>query len=310
MLFGNSNPNVIFFVFQINLMYCVLLVMLISYSFGIFTSENVVFQKTNEIYINDAHCFVTFVHDLRPYDQFIDKINNNLKYTDRIMKVITNDYKRLNLTGYTETLNSLHVEIDVMTETYKYIHDTFDEYKIFSPKRQRNERSVLPIIGQLMSSLFGVISENDLENINRNIKSLAENQAQIIHDVDMSLTVLNLTTVHVAENRRSIMDLIIVVQKLDTKIWNLEQEFQKQFERLEQFVHTYLQFNMIIDEIKLATQNAVYYLNNLKNELNMLSMFHISTSTISPKNLRSLLIDINTKLPNNFELPANPRNNI
>ena len=291
-------------------MYCVLLVMLISYSYGIFTSENVVFQKTNEIYINDAHWFVTFVHDLRPYDQFIDKINNDLKYTDKIMKVITNDYKRLNLTGYTETLNSLHVEIDVMTETYKSIHDTFDEYKIFSPKRQRNERSVLPIIGQLMSSLFGVISENDLENINRNIKSLAENQAQIIHDVDMSLTVLNLTTVHVAENRRSIMDLIIVVQKLDTKIWNLEQEFQKQFERLEQFVHTYLQFNMIIDEIKLATQNAVYYLNNLKNELNMLSMFHISTSTISPKNLRSLLIDINTKLPNNFELPANPRNNI
>ena len=291
-------------------MYCVLLVMLISYSFGIFTSENVVFQKTNEIYINDAHWFVTFVHDLRPYNQFIDQIKNDLKYTDKIMKVITDNYRKSNLTGYTETFESLHVEVDLMTDTYKSIYDTFDEYKIFSPKSQRNKRSFLPIIGQLMSTLFGTVSESDLENINRNIKNLAENQVQLIHDVDMSLSILNLTTVHVSENRRSIMDLIIVVQKLDSKILALGEEFQKQFVKLEQFIHTYLQFKMIIEEIKLTTQNAVNYLNNLKIELNMLSMFHLSTGTISPKNLRSLLLEINTKLPNNFELPANPRNDI
>ena len=139
---------------------------------------------------------------------------------------------------------------------------------------------------------------------------MAENQAQLIHDVDMSLFILNLTTIHVAENRRSIMDLMIVVQKLDTKIIELEKEFQKQFVRLEQFIHTYLQFTMIIDEIKLTIQNAVNYLNNLKTELNMLSIFNLSTKTISPKNLRSLLLEINTKLQNNFELPRNPVNDI
>ena len=64
-----------------------------------------------------------------------------------------------------------------------------------------------------MSTLFGPVSENDLENINRNIKTLANNQGQIIHDLDVSLPILNLTRMQVAENRRSIMDLIIVVQK-------------------------------------------------------------------------------------------------
>ena len=58
--------------------------------------------------------------------------------------------------------------------------------QVISPSNQRNKRSLLPVVGQIMSSLFGIVSEDDLENINRNIKNLAENQGQIIHDLDMS----------------------------------------------------------------------------------------------------------------------------
>ena len=67
---------------------------------------------------------------------------------------------------------------------------------------------------------------------------------------------------------------------------------------------------MILDEIRLTTQDAVFYLENLKSELNMLSMHHLSTSTISPKNLQKLLIEVESKLPNNFELPRNSSKDI
>ena len=73
----------------------------------------------------------------------------------------------------------------------------------------------------LMSSLFGTVSENDLANIDRNIKALAGNQKRIIHDLVVSLSVLKLTRMQVSENRRSIRDLIIVVKKLDRKMFNL-----------------------------------------------------------------------------------------
>ena len=115
---------------------------------------------------------------------------------------------------------------------------------------------------------------------------MAKNQKQIIHDLDVSLLVLNLTRSQVAENRRSIMDLIEVIQKLDVKILK------------------------IFDEIKQTTQDAIFYLDSLKSELNMLSMQHLSTNTISPGNLKELLIEIEMKLPNNFELPRNPRKEI
>ena len=64
---------------------------------------------------------------------------------------------------------------------------------------------------------------------------------------------------------------------------------------------------MILDEIRLTTQDAVFYLESLKSELNMLSMHHLSTNTISPKDLKVLLTEVESKLPNNFKLPRSPR---
>ena len=67
---------------------------------------------------------------------------------------------------------------------------------------------------------------------------------------------------------------------------------------------------MILDVIGLTTQDAVFYLESLKSELNMLSVYHLSTNTISPKGLKELLIEVESKLPNNFELPRNPRKDL
>ena len=284
--------------------------MFVGHIFGLFTSENVIFQKTNEVFINDAHWAVTFVHDLKPFKTLINQIKSDLTHTDEIMRYRTNFYRNTNRTGYEETFRSLHVEVDILTDTYNSIYDSFDDFQSLSVDNQRNKRSLIPIVGQLMSTLFGTVSENDLDNINRNIKALASNQKQIIHDLDVSLSVLNLTRMQVAENRRSIMDLIVVIQKLDAKVVELGQLLEQKFARLEQFIHTYLQFKMILDEIRLTTQEAVFYLENLKSELNMLSMHHLSTSTISPKNLQKLLIEVESKLPNNFELPRNSRKDI
>ena len=282
----------------------------IGLSCALFTFENVIFQNTNEIYINDAHWFVTFIHDLRPFKNLINQIEVDLESTDEIIEAIIRNYKYSNLTGYMETFKSLRVEVDLLSDTYKSVYDNFDEYQTLSVKSQRDQRSLIPKIGQLMSTLFGTVSEKDLENINRNIKSLASNQNRIIHDLDVSLSVLNLTRMQVTENRRPIMDLIVVIQKLDRRIMRLQETFYKKFIRLEQFVHTYLQLKMILDEIRFTTQDAVFYLENLKSELNMLSLQHLATNTLSPKDLRELLIEVESKLPNNFELPRKPRDDI
>ena len=56
-----------------------------------------VFQKTNKVFINDAHWSVTFVHDLKPFSNLISKIKNDLAHVEEILKAITNFYERSNL---------------------------------------------------------------------------------------------------------------------------------------------------------------------------------------------------------------------
>ena len=238
--------------------------MFVSQGFCVFVSENVVFQKTNEIFINDAHWYVTFVHGLSSVKRLIDQIESDLKVTDGVMSTISGFYEKSELTGYVETMRSLQVEVDMLRDTYTSVYNSFDDYGTITSGDHRNKRSVLPIIGQLMSTLFGTVSEPDLENANRNINILARNQKRVIHDLNACMSVLNLTRVQVIENRRSAMDLIIVVQRLDREISALEEQFERKIVRLEQFLHTYLQFKLILDEIRLMTQDAMFYLENLK----------------------------------------------
>ena len=270
-------------------------------------SENVIFQKTNGIYTNDAHWYITFVHDLKPFQGLVNKIKDDIGSTSKILDTIAHDYDRKDLIEYVETFKSLQIEIDLLTDTYQSIYKTFEDYKVLHKDTGSVKHSVLQFVGQLMSTLFGSLSENDLENINRNIDVLAENQEQTVRDLDMSLSVLNMTRVQVNENRRSIMDLIICIQTLDRKIFKLQGQLESKLTRLGQFIHTYLQFQMIFDEIKLAIQSAIFYIGNLKSELNMLALDHLSTNTISPGELKELLTEIQSKLPMNYELSKNPK---
>ena len=137
----------------------------------------------------------------------------------------------------------------MLTDTYQSIYKTSEDYKTLHKDSGRVKHSILPFVGQFMSKLFGTMSESDLENINENINILATNHEQIVHDLDMSLSVLNMTRIQISENRRSIMDLIICIQRLDEKILKLQENLERKLTRLGRFIHTYLQFQMIFDEI-------------------------------------------------------------
>ena len=76
------------------------------------------------------------------------------------------------------------------------------------------------------------------------------------------------------------------------------------------FINIYSQIDIILSEIKDTVQRVTFYLENLRLELNMLSLNHLSPSTITPKNLRKLLLDIKTRLPSSLKLPEDPMANI
>ena len=83
---------------KIILICCIICVSCLIYgSAGLLVSENVIFQKTNEIYTNDAHWHVTFVHDLKPFQGLVSKIKSDIASTSQILHAIAFDYNRKEL---------------------------------------------------------------------------------------------------------------------------------------------------------------------------------------------------------------------
>ena len=83
--------------------------MFISSSNGFLIRENVVYDKTNEVHVINGRWLVVFVHDLKPYLSFIDKVKQGITFINGIMQMELLFYQRSNLTGYWEAMKSLQI---------------------------------------------------------------------------------------------------------------------------------------------------------------------------------------------------------
>ena len=269
--------------------------------------ENVVFHKTNDITTTRARWMVTMVIDLNPFDLFINKIHRDIQNAAGVASAIVEYYEAPKKQGFLNTFTSLNKEIDNLNQTHLSIISTFTDYKSLHP---RVTRSLLPIVGKALSFLFGVISEGDLDQIKESVKKLADSQQTIIHVVEKAISVLDISRVQITENRRAITGLIVALQQIDGKLSKLTAAIEKQVKELENFIEMYLQLDLIIDEVKQMTQRAMFFLENLRLQLNLLSLGHLSPSIISPTNLRALLLDIQARLPSTLKLPNDPQKDL
>ena len=155
----------------------------------------------------------------------------------------------------------------------------------------RTRRSVLPVVGKIMSILFGIISESDLQDIRRALNELSKNKIDIVHMLEEQMSILNVSRTQIAENRMALLDIVKCLNLFHLRLAELTEAIQKRFEKVETFINVYAQMDLIISGIRDAILRAKFYLENLM-ELNVLSLNHLSPSLITPKNLKQLLLTI------------------
>lgn len=79
----------------------------------------------------------------------------------------------------------------------------------------------MPIVGKTLSFLFGTASEEDLNFIKRSVQNLSQNQKQITHVLEENISILNVTRIQVAENRKAINELLTGLKTIDFKLENI-----------------------------------------------------------------------------------------
>ena len=288
-------------------MHLSILLLTIGYVYGVIIHENVIFHKENEITTTRARWLVSFVQDLSPLKYFLQGIAADIELASNITDEILGHYDGPKQESFRETLSGLREEVFDLKRTLAGIFQSYSDYRALG---SRSRRSLIPAIGRVMSFLFGTLDENDIKDVRRGINDLSKNQQSIIHVLEEQMTILNVSRVQISENRKEIIDLVKCVSLFDQRLRNLTVEFNKRIERLEFAVNIYTQMDLLLSGIKDALQCAVLYLENLRLELNMLSLDHLSPSSVVPHQLKSLLIQIKTKLPPTLKLPEDPEKNI
>ena len=71
-------------------------------------------------------------------------------------------------------------------------------------------------------------------------------------------------------------------------------------------MYLFSRLEIVVQGIKSATQRSLCYLSQLQIQLNALSMQKRSPNTIEPKEMKHILKDIDSRLPNKYGLPTSP----
>ena len=283
------------------------LFLMAGYAVGIVVYDSVVFQKVNEITSTRAKWLVTFVHDLQPFRSFVKTVGRDVYKAIEIAKTLRNHFTGEQQEGYLGTLKYLLREAEYLGDTVESVQSNFADYRALGGKAKR---SLLPIGGSILSFLFSTLSETDLSDIRQAINDLSGNQQTVVHLLEEQMTILNVSRVHIAENRQALLDLVECLNTFESRMSNLTQAIQERFKHVEMFANVYAQMDLILGGIRDALQRGNLYLGNLRLELNMLSLNHLSPSLITPKDLKRLLTQIKAKLPPTLKLPEDHRSNI
>lgn len=172
----------------------------------------------------------------------------------------------------------LNHELNALNNSCNYLNAEIKGIESIHKRKHRGRRSLIPVEGKALGYLFGLLSDSDVESIRNNINILAKNQRQLTHVVNESLSVIRLSHEQIIENRKSINSVIESLYEFD----NLTRAVAQEVKNTHTSLQLYIKFDRVLSEAHELVGKFREYLQNLKLQLNMLALCHLSSSVISP----------------------------
>ena len=123
------------------------------------------------------------------------------------------------------------------------------KYRDYRSLTHRTKRSLLPFVGNALSYLFGVTSEDDLCVIRKALGKLANTQGRILHMIEDSISIVNVTRREVSDNRHKINELISSLKNIVLSMVNAKQRLDKRVSRLEILTYRYWLYKIMVDKL-------------------------------------------------------------
>ena len=165
----------------------------------------------------------------------------------------------------------------------------------------RRKRSLIPFVGDALSSLFGTATETQLQDILSRINDVSETQDGMLNVVDSTVTVLNQTLVNVQMNRKTINKLTDVVNSLTDRLDLLKNGLTNGYfaDSLESDMDVV--FTQLISALKEFRKDVL----GMETVLSFTENGILPRSLLPPSRFTKILDDIQKSLPPELSLPFN-----
>ena len=266
----------------------------------------VIFHEQSEISPTRARWLVIFAVDLAPYDAAFQSLEESIRNVQTEAK---EDFPQEFLGDVTfETLvKNVNDEFMEVKKEREHLLSKYDDYRSMA---HRSRRSLLPIVGNALSYLFGVTSEDDLRVTSRALGRLTNTQGWLLHVMEDSVSEINFTRRALSDNRHKINELIVNLRGIVVSMANATQGLEKRVARLEILTHRYWLYKIMVEELRKYLLDVHMALSYLELQLNLLLISHLSPSIIAPHDLRKILHSIARTLPDNFKMANDPNTDV
>ena len=157
-----------------------------------------------------------------------------------------------------------------------------------------------------MSDVFDLATNAEISSIQRNVYKLAANQDTLMHVVEESLSILNVSRIEIKENRQRINDLLMLIGSVEDKVINMSNYLEQEIREARTIVVLFSRLNTLIGELKLALSRSMYFYVHFQIQIQAVAMQKLSPTTIPVERLRNMLLEIKDKLPQTVGLPRDP----
>ena len=174
--------------------------------------ENVAFQEANEIAHIRSKWLSTFINDLKPSENLVYKLSEDLGKARLNAHISEQFYNFLSKQDYKRIIKGLKGETVALQNDQ---HTLVEKYIELHAIHTKMKRSLIPIIGKDHNYLSGTDIASHLNTIHSSVSRLAKSEEQIAHVVKENISVINITGVEMSKNRKALNKVIESLPNLD-----------------------------------------------------------------------------------------------
>ena len=146
---------------------------------------------------------MSFVIDLSTYERFLDRLTRDINkvaiMTDKVLNATGTPGHSILRNAYKISLDGMRGEISVVKRVHADILESFSNYRLLKETdgQSRCKRKIFSFIRDIMGELFNVMTHDDISGIQKNVHKLAANQDTLMHVVEESISVLNVSRMEI-----------------------------------------------------------------------------------------------------------------